>query len=76
MSDPETDLHVKIEILLDALANMVRQHCVPNDSPGKELDSMALSTNADAMRLLAEHGRFVIMRDTGRRVIGYWKKED
>ncbi len=40
------------------------------------LNSMALSVNADAMRLLAKHGRLVITKEYGRCVIGKWPKKE
>ena len=63
--------------LLDALAYMVRQHCEGHVNIGSDgkCDSMALSANVDAMRLLAAEGRFVIESEYGRRVIGHFKEE-
>jgi hypothetical protein len=59
--------------LLEALEDMVNQHCTVN---GKEcpayLDSMALSANAYAMRVLAKHKRIVIKKEYGRRIIADW----
>lgn len=52
---------------LDALEDMVRQHCETRDG---DFDSWALSANAHAMYLLAEAGRFVVEKEAGRRVIG------
>jgi len=54
--------------LLDALADMVNQHCQYKDY----LDSGGLSANDEAMRLLAAHGRLKIEKEYGRRVIGHW----
>ena len=58
------------EELLEALEDMVRQHC-PEDEDGL-IDSMALSTHAEAMRLLARTGRLTIESEHGRRVLGRW----
>jgi len=61
---------------LDELEGMVGQHCTletsdPDVKPGDPpLDSMALSDNASAMRLLADYGRLTITSEAGRRVIG------
>ncbi len=43
---------------------------------GYKLDSMALTSYADAMRLLAKHGRLIIKKEVGRRVIGEWVKKE
>ena len=32
--------------------------------------------DADALRTLAEHGRFRIIRECGRMVVGYWPEND
>lgn len=53
---------------LDDLEDIVNQVC---HGPA-ELDSMALSAYADAMRRLASHQRLVITHEYGRRVIGHW----
>ncbi len=58
----------KLSEVLDALVEMVVQHCSCGEN--EPLDSFGDSTNAEAMRLLAEHGRFEIEEDRGRRVIG------
>lgn len=39
-------------------------------------DSGALSTYADQLRRLAELGRFRIVADRGRMVVGYWPEND
>jgi|ERR1035441_828436 hypothetical protein len=70
--------------LLDALEDMARQHCYTNRTLKtyqgvieiKTTDSGALSANADALRTLAEHGRFRIIRECGRMVVGYWPEND
>lgn len=62
--------------LLEALEDMVNQHCTVNTDVGPSyLDSMALSANADAMRLLAKHNRIVIKNEYGRRVIANWNTQ-
>lgn len=69
MTDPETSLHFDVDELMEALADMVAQHCVGWEEAEKEnpeLDSMALSSNAEAMRVLAKHGRLTIETDRGR----------
>ena len=66
--------------LLDALESMARQHCgeTPSDHPQEPLltDSYFISANADALELLAEEGRFRIVRSFGRMVVGYWPEND
>lgn len=53
---------------LDVLADMVGQHCDYDDY----VDSIAISANARAMRLLARHHRLTIDAECGRRVIARW----
>lgn len=60
-----TDHVVQIEVLLDMLENVIRQAC---QSDGR-IDSMSISIYAEAIRLLAAHGRLMITHDVGRRVI-------
>ena len=55
--------------LLEALIDMVAQHCAAADG---SLDSRASSTNAFAMRVLAQEGKVIIEDDYGRRVIARW----
>jgi hypothetical protein len=55
------------EELLEALYGMVCLHCYVDG--GGELDSCALSDNAEAMELLARHGRLLITERHGRRVL-------
>jgi hypothetical protein len=57
---------------LSFVQDMVAQSCHCQHGEVKEgtYHSMCLSTYADAMRLLARHGRFKIMVDRGPRVIG------
>jgi hypothetical protein len=57
--------------LLEALADVTNQACT---MPSGELDSVALSAYASAMRTLAEHGVIEITSEVGRRVIGKWRK--
>lgn len=66
------------EILLcqyhDVLLDMVYQHCSSLEEKDR-FDSMAISADADAIRLLATSGDFVIERDIGRRVIAKRKAQ-
>ena len=59
------------EELLEALEDMVNQHCSVTEKESY-LDSMALSANANAMRILAKHKRITIKNEYGRRVIANW----
>ena len=54
---------------LISLLLMVDQHC---DNDTGEVDSMAISANAYAMRELARLGHLKIKSDVGRRVIAEW----
>lgn len=58
--------------LLEDLQGVISQAC----DNGRDIDSMALSSYADGMRTLAEHGRLIIDHEYGRRVIGHWPKGD
>ena len=71
--------------LLYALQSMCYQHCdtrkADKDYNGQVAgslvtDSEALSANATALQVLAEHGRFRIVAEGGRMVIGYWSEND
>ena len=65
--------YVHAELVLCELIDMVNQHCSQCD--GEYLDSMALSANADAMRLLAKLGVIEITKEYGRRVIGQFTEK-
>jgi hypothetical protein len=68
---------------LDQIEDMARQHCF-TDKFGKHdgvpefniSDSGGTSTDADALRMLAKYGRFRIVREYGRMVVGYWPEND
>lgn len=71
--------------LLDALDNMARQNChtgkVDRDYNGQVAgslvtDSGALSAEAEALEVLAAHGRFRIVAGGGRMIVGYWPEND
>ena len=71
--------------VLDALESMCYQHCytqkAKKDYNGQiagtlVTDSGALSANATALETLAEHGRFRIVAEGGRMVVGYWPEND
>lgn len=59
-----------IDVLLDALEDMCRQHC--HSAQDGEVHSNCLSCNADALEILAKNGRFIIERQFGRMVVGKW----
>lgn len=72
-------LEHKTDELLDALQAMAEQWCHTDGPRGKEpglTDSGAITANAEALHLLAEHGRFRIVRELGRMVCGYWPEQD
>lgn len=61
---------------VDLIADLVGQSCYDHSAEGGDTyDSCAISAYADAMTFLAERGRFVIEHESGRRVIGKFKKE-
>jgi hypothetical protein len=53
----------------EELRDAIHQACADNDG---NVDSMALSSYASALHLLAKRGLFVIEKEIGRRVIGHW----
>lgn len=61
--------------LLDVLQGMAEQHCYTDKENG-ETDSGAISANAEALELLHDYGRFRIIREGGRMVVGYWPEHD
>ena len=75
MSDVMTDMtraSEQLDEVIELLADMVAQHCGGlYGRPARDLDSMALGVNADAMRYLAKLGRIEIESEYGRRVIGH-----
>ena len=58
-----------LDSLTEDLVDMVVSNCMAAD---KTLDSFAVSSNADAMRLLADLGKIDITHDHGRRVLARW----
>ena len=69
--------------LLEDLESMARQHCCTMKECTYQgqvqrniTDSGALSADADALRALAANGRFRIIREYGRMVVGYWPEND
>jgi hypothetical protein len=72
-------LERKTAQLLDALEDMARQHChtaLPDAAEPLTTDSGAITANAEALELLAEEGRFRVIRGFGRMVVGYWPEHD
>lgn len=64
------------EPLIDIIEDLVQQACwlpAEGDRPAM-LDSMALSTYANAIRFLANEGRCTITHEVGRRVIATMKE--
>lgn len=61
------------EAVLDALTDMVNQHCLAVDG---RLHSGGSSANARAMRLLAAAGRVDVERESGRIVVGRWRRAE
>lgn len=63
------ELRGRVKAFEDALLEVLEQQCSGGRGHEDELDSMCLSTHADAMRLLAQAGRLRIKTDCGRRVL-------
>jgi len=62
---------MNLEELLEVFEDLTIQHCMC----GGKLDSMAMGTNADAIRMLDKLGLATIERESGRRVIAKIGKE-
>jgi len=60
------------EEIIELNKEIVSQNCAMQDG---SLDSMAITTNALAMRFLAEKGIIIIEKEYGRRVIGRWAEQ-
>lgn len=58
--------------LINCLCDMVQQHCYMDKKLGW-YDSGALSSDAEAMRLLTKLGKFEIVQEKGRMVYGRFK---
>lgn len=61
--------------VIDEVENSVRGRGWTDQETGKT-DSGALSSVAQDLRLLAENGRFRIVSECGRMVVGYWPEND
>jgi len=69
---------------LDAREERAREKCHTSKSVAyyggipetRVTDSGAISSNAEDLRVLAEHGRFRIIREYARMVVGYWPEND
>ena len=69
---------------MDQLEDMARQHCFTDKHVRtyhgvpefNVTDSGGTSTDAETLRTLAKHGRFRIVREYGRMVVGYWPEND
>jgi len=62
-----------IEEIVESLFDMTYQHCYCEEDG--RLDSMALSSCSDSLRLLGRLGMVTIESDVGRRVIARVKEE-
>lgn len=60
--------------LEEALIDMVNQHCLINTEPFI-FDSMALSANTYAIKILAKRGILKIDKECGRRIIARFVKK-
>ena len=71
------DLKADNAELLEILAHMVSQHChaTPGGIP-HEIDSCAITVNADAMHALEKRKRIEVVAEYGRRVLANWTKNE
>ena len=68
----EKEKWIPLAECLDILEDVIVQCCTDEsvkDASTPRLDSMALSSYADALRFLAKHGRVTIVSEYGKRVI-------
>ena len=69
---------------LDQIEDMARKRCITarqirtyrGDMEYNITDSGGDQDDAGALRTLAEYGRFRIVRELGRMVVGYWPEHD
>lgn len=85
LADQLCEAMQKKSLVLDALESMARQHCLSlkaeRDYNGQVAGttvthSGALSADAEALEVLAAHGRFRVVASSGRMVVGYWPEND
>jgi hypothetical protein len=71
--------------VLDVLESMARGHCYTGpayaDYNGQVAgtsvtDSSGLGSSAEGLMMLAKHGRFRVVAEHGRMVVGYWPEND
>ena len=55
--------------LLDALEDVLIQACRRQENGGEILDSLTIRAYANALRILAEYGRVIILSRTGERIL-------
>lgn len=61
--------YYELEAIFDALEEVLSSACgIMNDSHKIEYDSMAISSYADALRILHKYGRVRITEEAGRQV--------
>lgn len=62
---------------VELVRDLVGQHCsIRDEGDGGEIDSRTLSGNRDAIKFLSRCGKIEILYESGRRVIGKWKKQE
>lgn len=62
-----------LEQAMECLMGMVAQHCTNQEG---NLDSWALSANAESMRFLVEKCKVKLDISVGHRVVGKWIKNE
>lgn len=68
-------LRAERDAAIEIVTDMVSQHCSVEKITDHELDSYALSANADAMRFLVSIGHLRVIREYERRVLASWNQE-
>ena len=85
LEDENAALQRENTALLDLVEDLARQHCYTGtairDYNGQVAgtlvtDSGALTTDAIALRQLAKRGRFRVVAEHGRMVVGYWPENE
>jgi len=72
-SKGEAKMNYEMKEALDALEAMAQEHCICD---GLFVHNDANARNAQALRMLAKHKRFVMTCDVGYWVDGHWPEND
>ena len=60
------------EQLIQALINLIADHCTISSTTGAYLDSLGSTANAEAIRLLEQFGKVKIRHEYGGKIVADW----